>query len=79
MRSSPPAGIGALGPGTVYGHGIMTNNGILGHGGQTLGFQSDGGYIPEKDLTIVLWANSGANKVNRQVVPDLAKLALGEK
>lgn len=78
MRSNPPAGAGALGAGTIYGHGMMNNNGVLGHGGQTLGFQSDGGYIPEKDITIVLWSNSGANKVNRQAVTGLAKLAAAE-
>lgn len=74
MRSNPPAGVGALGKGTIYGHGVLNNNGILGHGGQTLGFQSDGGYIPEKDLTIVVWSNSGANRVNREAVIGLAKL-----
>ncbi|MGD9589570.1 MAG: serine hydrolase [Pyrinomonadaceae bacterium] len=67
-----------LGPGTVYGHGILNNHGILGHGGETLGFQSDGGYIPGKDVTIVFWSNSASNKVGRSVVPALAKIALGE-
>ncbi|MBX7053972.1 MAG: serine hydrolase [Pyrinomonadaceae bacterium] len=78
MRSNPPAGVGALGEGTIYGHGMMSNKGILGHGGQTLGFQSDGGFSPEDDFTIVIWSNSGANKVNRQAVLELANLAKGK-
>jgi len=76
MRANPLSGVNALGPGTVYGHGMLNNSGILGHGGQTLGFLSDGGYIPEKDTTIVMWSNSATSMVNRLVVPGIAKIIL---
>ena len=78
MRAFSESSKNMLGPGTFYGHGILINNGILGHGGQTLGFQSDGGYIPGKDVTIVFWSNSASNMVGRLVVPALAKIVLGE-
>jgi D-alanyl-D-alanine carboxypeptidase len=74
MLANPPASVGALGEGTVYGHGMLNNNGVLGHGGQTLGFQSDGGYIPNKDMTIVMWANSATNTVSRLAIPGIAGL-----
>lgn len=79
MRSNPESSKNALGEGTVYGHGLLINHGVLGHGGQTLGFQSDGGYIPSKDVTIVIWANSATNMVNRLVVPELANIVTGSK
>ncbi|HRX05258.1 MAG TPA: serine hydrolase, partial [Anaerolineae bacterium] len=41
MKEHTAAGVDALGPGAVYAHGMLDNNGVLGHGGQTLGFQSD--------------------------------------
>ncbi len=77
MRGHSDAGVDALGAGTTYGRGMLDNNGILGHGGQTLGFQSDGGYLPEKDVTIVMWANSATNSVTRLAVPGLAAIAQG--
>ena len=70
---------GALGAGTMYGHGMFNNGGVLGHGGQTLGFQSDGGYIPEKDITIVIWGNSATSGVSRMAIPSLAKIASNGK
>jgi D-alanyl-D-alanine carboxypeptidase len=48
-----------------YGHGMFYKYGLLGHGGQALGFQSDVGYLPEKDATIVIWANSAENTVGQ--------------
>jgi D-alanyl-D-alanine carboxypeptidase len=77
MKAHTAAGVNALGEGTVYAHGMLDNNGVLGHGGQTLGFQSDGGYIPDKDVTIVMWSNSAASAVNRLAVPALADMVLG--
>jgi len=77
MQEHTAAGVDALGPGTIYAHGMMNNNGVLGHGGQTLGFQSDGGYIPDKDVTIVMWSNSAENNVNRLAVPVLASIVTG--
>jgi D-alanyl-D-alanine carboxypeptidase len=76
MQQHSAAGVDVLGPGTIYGHGMLNNQGVLGHGGQTLGFQSDGGYIPDQDLTIVLWANAAESNVSRTIVPTLAA-ALG--
>jgi D-alanyl-D-alanine carboxypeptidase len=77
MKAHTAAGVDALGKGTVYAHGMLDNNGVLGHGGQTLGFQSDGGYIPDKDVTIVMWSNSATSAVNRLVVPALAGIVTG--
>ncbi len=79
MKSHSPAGVNALGEGTAYGHGMLNNRGVLGHGGQTLGFQSDGGYIPDKDVTIVIWSNSATSMTNRLVIPGLASIVTGEK
>ena len=76
MRGHSDAGRDALGPGINYGRGMLDNNGVLGHGGQTLGFQSDGGYIPAEDVTIVMWSNSATNDVSRYAVPDLAGIVL---
>lgn len=74
MLANNDAGVNALGPGMTYGHGIMNNNGVLGHGGQTPGFQSDGGYIPDKDVTMVFWSNSSGNNVNRTLVPVIVQI-----
>lgn len=79
MLGIPAAGIGVLGEGTKYGHGMLENKGVLGHGGETLGFQSDGGYIPGKDVTIVMWANSAQNNVNRLTVPIIAGIVTGDR
>jgi D-alanyl-D-alanine carboxypeptidase len=76
MQQHTSAGEDALGPGTVYAHGMLDNNGVLGHGGQTLGFQSDGGYILDQDVTIVLWSNAAESNVSRAIVPEIAKLVL---
>ncbi len=64
-------------PGTIYAHGMFDNNGVLGHGGQTLGFQSDGGYIPDEDVTIVIWSNAAESNVQRTIVPAIASAAIG--
>jgi hypothetical protein len=74
MMSKPSAGKSALGKGMNYGHGMLENNGVLGHGGQTLGYQSDRGYIPARDVTFVVWANSATNNVNRLIVPAIAEI-----
>ncbi|MCB0042035.1 MAG: serine hydrolase [Caldilinea sp.] len=77
MRGHSDASVDALGPGTIYGRGMLDNNGVLGHGGQTLGFVSDGGYLPENDLTIVMWSNSATSSVTRPAVPGLVEIVLG--
>lgn len=77
MRGHSEAGVDALGPAMNYGRGMLDNNGVLGHGGQTLGFQSDGGYLPGEEITIVMWSNSAANAVNRLAVPGLAAIVRG--
>jgi D-alanyl-D-alanine carboxypeptidase len=77
MQEHTAAGVDALGPGTIYEHGMLDNHGVLGHGGQTLGFQSDGGYIPDKDVTIVMWSNAAESNVSRNLVPALASLVTG--
>jgi D-alanyl-D-alanine carboxypeptidase len=77
MEQHTPAGVDALGPGTIYAHGLLDNNGVLGHGGQTLGFESDGGYIPDSDITIVMWSNAGSSNVVRTFVPEIAGVVAG--
>ena len=77
MQEHTSAGNNALGEGTVYAHGMLDNQGVLGHGGQTLGFQSDGGYIPDKDVTIVMWSNAAESNVSRNIVPYIAKVVTG--
>ena len=69
----------ALGLGAIYVHGMLDDNGVLGHGGQTLGFQSDGGYVPDKDVTIVMWSNAAESNVSRSIVPGIAALVLGDE
>lgn len=44
-----------------YGYGVFVKAGLLGHGGQTLAFESDIGYDPESGTTIVIWGNSSSN------------------
>ena len=41
-----------------YMRGSYYKSGFLGHGGQTLGTESDMGYYPKLDTVIVTWANS---------------------
>ena len=77
MRGHSDAGVDALGPGMVYGRGMLDNNGVLGHGGQTLGFQSDGGYLPGEEITLVMWSNSAVNLVSRMAVPGLVEILRG--
>lgn len=43
-----------------YMHGGYYKHGFFGHGGQTLGTESDVGYNPEYDVVIVTWGNSSA-------------------
>jgi D-alanyl-D-alanine carboxypeptidase len=78
MQQHTPAGENTtLGEGVIYAHGISDNNGVLGHGGETLGFLSDGGYIPSKDVTIVMWSNAGESNVKRALVPAIAGIVTG--
>jgi D-alanyl-D-alanine carboxypeptidase len=52
-------GVGAKGSFVQYGIGLGEKlPGIWGHGGQTLGFESDTGYVLENDVTIVVWTNA---------------------
>jgi hypothetical protein len=41
-----------------YIHGGFYKGGFWGHGGQTLGTESDVGYNPEYDITVVTWSNT---------------------
>ncbi len=77
MKKHSAAGVDKLGPGTIYAHGMLDNQGVLGHGGQTLGFQSDGGYVPDKDVTIVMWSNAAESNVSRTIVPAIAGVVAG--
>ena len=77
MKEHTEAGVDALAPGTIYAHGMLDNNGVLGHGGQTLGFLSDGGYIPDEDVTIVIWSNAAESNVQRAIVPAIAGAVIG--
>jgi D-alanyl-D-alanine carboxypeptidase len=44
-----------------YGYGVFVKRGLLGHGGQTLAFESDIGYDPKSGITVVIWGNSSTN------------------
>lgn len=77
MQQHTEAGVDALGPGTIYAHGMLDNNGVLGHGGQTLGFLSDGGHIPDEDVTILIWSNAAESNAQRTIVPDIAGAVIG--
>ncbi len=77
METPAPTSANRLGPGVTYAHGMTNNNGVLGHGGQTLGFQSDGGYIPDKDVTIVIWSNAAESNASRALVPAIANIVTG--
>lgn len=77
MRGHSDAGVDALGSGMTYGRGMLDIQGVLGHGGQTLGFQSDGGYLPDDDITIVMWSNSATSNVTRIAVPALVDIVRG--
>ena len=76
MKQHTKAGVDKLAEGTIYAHGMFSNNGVLGHGGQTLGFESDGGYIPDQDVTLVIWSNAGNSNVQRTIVPGIAAVVV---
>ncbi|MGD2078507.1 MAG: serine hydrolase [Chloroflexota bacterium] len=61
-----------------YGHGMFYKNGLLGHGGQSLGFQSDVGYLPDEDVTIVIWGNSAENGLSNGAVDAAEAIGLIE-
>lgn len=77
MQQHTAASVDKLGAGIVYAHGMTDNNGVLGHGGETLGFLSDGGYVPDKDVTIVMWSNTAESNVIRPLVPAIASVVAG--
>lgn len=57
-----------------YGHGMVYKAGLLGDGGQALGYQSDGGYLPDKDVTIVVWGNRAENGPSNLAASSAANL-----
>jgi D-alanyl-D-alanine carboxypeptidase len=50
-----------------YMHGGYYKAGFLGHGGQTLGTESDVGYHPATDTVVVTWANSSESFTGRGI------------
>jgi len=74
METCPTAGKDVLGPGSQYCHGSVNFNGAWGHGGQTLGFQSIGGYMPDIDSTFVVWTNSASSSANGLAVPSIVEI-----
>ena len=74
MQTCPQAGKDVLGKGSQYCHGSVNVNGAWGHGGQTLGFQSIGGYLPDNDSTFVVWTNAGASSANALAVPSIVEI-----
>ena len=50
-----------------YMHGGYYKHGFLGHGGQTLGTESDVGYYRESDIVVVTWANSSESYTGRGI------------
>jgi heat shock protein HslJ len=60
--SSMMDGVPTEGGFTQYGIGIGEKvGGFWGHGGQTLGFESDVGLYRDQDISLVVWTNSGRN------------------
>lgn len=51
-----------------YMHGGFYKYGFLGHGGQTLGFESDIGYNPTHDTVIVIWTNAAESAASQGVI-----------
>ena len=46
-------------PKLTYGVGLARKPGdTIGHGGQTLGFESDAAYAPDSGTTYVFWTNA---------------------
>jgi D-alanyl-D-alanine carboxypeptidase len=46
-------------PFMTYGIGIGKKaEGVVGHGGQTLGFESDIGLFPKEDVVVIVWSNT---------------------
>jgi len=48
-----------------YGRGMLHKGDLLSHGGQAFGYQSDVSYLPDEDVTIVIWSNSSENAVGQ--------------
>ena len=60
--SSMMEGVPTAGGFRQYGIGIGEKvGGFWGHGGQTLGFESDIGLYRDQDISLVVWTNSGRN------------------
>lgn len=54
-------GVKAPFPHVSYGIGLAEKPGrIFGHGGQTLGFESDAGFMPDSGTTIIFWTNAAS-------------------
>lgn len=71
-------GVPAEFPNLVYGIGLIQKpDDFFGHGGQTLGFESDIGFAPASGTTIVFWTNS-ANSIAAVGVPTIVGAMGGE-
>ena len=64
--------------GCHYGRGMLHKQDLLSHGGQAFGYQSDVGYLPEEETTIVIWSNSSTNQVGQAAVNIARTLGLIE-
>lgn len=61
-----------------YGHGVFVKDGFLGHGGQSLAFESDIAYDPEEDVVVIIWGNSSKNFAGQGAAQVAELLGYGE-
>jgi heat shock protein HslJ len=67
MMTPAATGVSTESADFYYMHGGYYKGGFLGHGGQTLGTESDVGYHPATDTIVVIWANSSEAGTGRGV------------
>lgn len=65
LEPALPENLWQIREGYHYGRGMLHKQALLGHGGQAFGYQSDVGYLPEEDVTIVVWSNSSTNAIGQ--------------
>jgi D-alanyl-D-alanine carboxypeptidase len=67
MMTPAAVGVSTESADFYYMHGGYYKGGFLGHGGQTLGTESDVGYHPATDTVVVTWANSSEAGTGRGI------------
>jgi D-alanyl-D-alanine carboxypeptidase len=67
MMTPAATGVSTESADFYYMHGGYYKGGFLGHGGQTLGTESDVGYHPATNTVVVMWANSSEAGTGRGI------------